>query len=63
MSDELELEGRVRSGGQEADLVDTTKDMEIELHLPQEVDVEQDIDLVRTSENPRGPSPGGAASI
>ena len=30
------------SGGHEADLVDTTKDMEIELHLPREVDEEQD---------------------
>ena len=30
------------SGGHEADLVDTTEDMEIELHLPQEANEEQD---------------------
>ena len=44
------------SGGHEADLVDTTEDMKIELHLPREVDVEQD----RPREDIRKP-PGAVA--
>ena len=40
------------SGGHEADFVDMTEDMEIELHLPR-----NRIDLVRTSKNLRGPTP------
>ena len=44
------------SVGHEADFVDTTEDMEVELCLPREVNMEQ-FDLVRTSETPREPSP------
>ena len=54
------------SVGHEADFVDTTGDMEVELHLPLELDMAQD--RPREDTPPRGPLPqarsgGGAASI
>ena len=45
----------------EADLVDTTEDMEIELHLPREVDEEQDRPYEDIRKPPGAIAPGEAA--
>ena len=49
------------SGGHEADLVDTIEDMEIELHLPREVEEEQDRPREDIRKPPGAIPPGEAA--
>ena len=46
------------SGGREADPVDTTKDMEIEMNLPLEVDEEQDRPRVEIQKPPTSSDTG-----